>query len=518
MNEASAEDRAFVAEGNRPSRLWWSVFVAACFVTLVPLLVPVLTPRDPRLLMYPYGAALDLPPAALCVLLARRNAGTVRAQWLLLAAQFVMRSLSLWAPTLHLSTGWPSTRIAAWLISGFSSTSFAFCLMAVTALAGKATRSKRILDACMTLILCGLNFLTAFSKGPSGFSNSHLQVSFLTVVFLLLSAETARRIAVTPPERQFATVTTIFLVCRVIALFFINIVGALWLTTPRELPFDLLYGTPALCFTLLALHHLQAKRPDRQIGHPPALLGSLLPSIVLFASIGLALHAFSEYPILCSVAIGVSAICFVLRTHLLYQRMLREQQELIARTGQLEALATRDALTGIGNRRWLEQMAAPLLEGTAERPVALLLLDADRFKWINDTFGHRAGDDLLLAMSDVLREEIRRIDGACCARIGGDEFVVLLPCMEAGAAKELAERLRRSVEAIPLEKGSHHASVSTGVAVTSGHVSLASLLELADEALYRAKRKGRNVVEMADEDGVAFAQSRRHSEERRFRA
>jgi diguanylate cyclase (GGDEF)-like protein len=201
--------------------------------------------------------------------------------------------------------------------------------------------------------------------------------------------------------------------------------------------------------------------------------------------------------------------------------MMKEQQELITRTGQLEDLAARDALTGIGNRRWLEQRAEPLLRATADTSVALLLIDADRFKWINDTFGHRAGDDLLLAMSDVLREETRLIEGACCARIGGDEFVALLPSVGAGAAKLVAERLRWRVEAIRLddiETGSHRASVSIGGAVTSGHISLANLLELADQALYQAKRKGRNAVEMASEDGATFAQSGRYTEQRRFRA
>jgi hypothetical protein len=268
MNEPFPDDRAFLAADNRPSRLWWFASVAALLLTSIPLLIPVLTPRDSRLLMYPYGAVLDLPAAALCCSLARRNDSRVRAQWLLLAMQFIMRSLSLWAPTLHLATGWPSTRLTAWLISGFASASFMFCLIAVSALAGRATRATRMLDAGMTLILCGLNFLTAFSTGPSGFSNNHLQVLLITVIFLLLSAETARRIAVTAPERQFATTATIFLICRLVTMFFVNIVGAVWLKPERELPFDLLYGMPAICFSLIALHHLQTKLSDRQIARP----------------------------------------------------------------------------------------------------------------------------------------------------------------------------------------------------------------------------------------------------------
>jgi diguanylate cyclase (GGDEF)-like protein len=250
----------------------------------------------------------------------------------------------------------------------------------------------------------------------------------------------------------------------------------------------------------------------------PAIFCILLPSMVLFASVMLALHAYPEYPLVCSVSISLSVICFILRTHMLYQRMLREQGMLIARTGQLEDLATHDALTGIGNRRWLEQKAFEHLESApGAGDAALLLIDADEFKWINDTFGHRAGDELLLAMSAVLREQVRNFHGACCARIGGDEFVALLPHVSAEAAMPLAEQIRQRIARLPSDFGDCHASVSIGVAVTSGPVPLASLLELADEALYRAKGRGRNLVELAVEDCVAFAQSSRHSEHRRFR-
>jgi diguanylate cyclase (GGDEF)-like protein len=467
--------------------------------------------------MYPYGAAVNVLAAGFCVALAARHGGRARGRWLLLTVQFAMLSLSLWVPTLHLMAGWPSTRVTAWLISGFASTSFMFCLLPLSALAESPSTAKRVLDAAMTLILCGLNFLTAFSTGPSGFSNRHLQVSFTTVVFLLISAEATRRAASTEAQRQFAGLTTVYLASRVVIMFLINIVDNLWLATPRELPFDLFYGMPQLLFAALAMDQLQTRRMPVRKRAPNALWASVLPSFVLIASVVLALHIVQEFPLLCSLSIGVSVVCFVLRTHLLYQRMMREQQALIVRTGQLETLASNDPLTGIGNRRWFEEVAFGLLQTGPERRSALLLIDTDGFKQINDTFGHRVGDELLITIAETIEDQMSAIDGACCARIGGDEFAVLLPDVAAGMALEAAERFRKSVATIPSPERACRASVSVGVAVASGRVPLSSLLELADEALYRAKGKGRNTVELQEEDAVAFTRTGKHSEKRLFR-
>jgi len=471
---------------------WWFV-AACCLLALVPLLIPVVAAQDARFLMYPYGATLNLLGAGFCVALARRQIGRARAQWVLLGIQFAMLSLSLWVPTVSLSTGWPVKRVTAWLISGLASASFMFCP------------------------LCGLNFLISFSTGPSGFSNYHLQVSFTTVIFLLLAAEAARRSAGTETERQFAGIVTAYLCSRVVTLFVVNILNAVLLKTPRELPFDLFYGLPQLSFSVLAFYQLQGRPGRVRLGKPNALWASALPSILVLASVLLALHVMTEYPVLGGLSIGVSVVCFILRTHLMYQRMLNEQQALITRTGQLETLASNDPLTGIGNRRWFEQMAIQLLLAGPETRSALLLIDTDRFKQINDTFGHRAGDQLLATIGEAIQEEMSGIAGACCARIGGDEFAALLPHVGPAMAQEAAERLRRRIEAMSWEYPDCRASISVGVAASSGRVQLSSLLELADEALYRAKRRGRNVVEVEAQDAVQFSRVGRRSDQRVYR-
>ena len=501
------------SDGGFPVLCW----VLCCVLALIPLLIPILSLQDARLLMYPYGAALNLLPIVFCVALSRRNRGKVRAQWILLAIQFLMLSLSLWAPTLQLWVGWPGRRMCAWLISGFASASFMFCLLPLSGLAGRAAWVKRVLDVVMTSILCGLNFLTAFSTGPSGFSDYHLQVSFTTVCFLLLCAEATRRSVITDGERQFTGMMVAYLVSRVVMLFMVNILPVVLLNTTRELPFDFFYGLPQLSFSAIALYRLQVRPAQVRLRKPSALWGSVLPSILFFASVVLALHVVRDYPILSSASIGVSVLCFILRTHFMYQRMLREQAALIVRTGQLEALASHDALTGIGNRRWFEEMAIKLLLSGPETQSALLLIDTDKFKSINDTFGHRAGDELLASLGETIQDEMRSIDGACCARIGGDEFAALLPNVGAVVAQEAAERLRRRIEQLYLEDPGRHASISVGVAAASGRVQLSSLLELADEALYRAKKRGRNCVELEPQDAIHFSRTGRHSGERLYR-
>ncbi|WP_175528857.1 GGDEF domain-containing protein [Granulicella pectinivorans] len=476
-----------------------------------------LTPHDGRFFMYPYGATLQLLPMAFCFRWAARQPGMMRTQWRVLGAHFAMMSLSLWAPSLMLWVHWPTVQKSSWCVSGFAATASMCCLLCFSVFSGSSTRSKRLLDAAMTLILCGLNFSTAFSPGPTGFSRYHLQVSMITAVFLLCAAESSRRSVTQDGHRLFAEVTEIYLITRVVMLFLVNIVNAVWLATPRELPFDLFCGIPPLCFALLTLRLLLWGPRRKTVSRPSALWANLLPSMILLATVTFALHGLVSHPILYSLTILLSVACFVLRTHLLYQQMFREQRELLVRTGQLEKLATRDMLTGIGNRRSLELMAFELLETGSPIPSALLLIDTDRFKWVNDTFGHLAGDELLKAIAEEVQEQVGEIEGACCARIGGDEFAALLPHVPLHAAREIAEKIRKRIGEFQLEGEGSHCTVSIGVAAASGRVSLTGLLELADAALYRAKGHGRNAVEVALEDAATSTQAPATHAQRRFR-
>jgi diguanylate cyclase (GGDEF)-like protein len=157
--------------------------------------------------------------------------------------------------------------------------------------------------------------------------------------------------------------------------------------------------------------------------------------------------------------------------------------------------ALTDSLTGIANRRAFFDRGAPLLDwAIAERlSAALLLFDLDRFKEVNDTAGHQAGDRVLQAFSDLVVASIR--PGDLFGRLGGEEFACLLANASMAQALHIAERLRRDFAAMRLPELDVNPTVSVGVAMANeGGRDLPALLALADRALYRAKADGRNRV------------------------
>ena len=171
----------------------------------------------------------------------------------------------------------------------------------------------------------------------------------------------------------------------------------------------------------------------------------------------------------------------------LVEELLRE------RSSELEWLAHTDALTGLFNLRYLRQQIDHLL-GLQQRyghPFALLLLDVDGLKRVNDSFGHAAGDELLLGVAEAIRAATRSVDVP--ARIGGDEFCVLAPHQTASRATVLGERLAAGIEEIESADGAH-VGVSIGVVACPEHASESErLLELADVAMYAAKAGGERV-------------------------
>jgi len=170
------------------------------------------------------------------------------------------------------------------------------------------------------------------------------------------------------------------------------------------------------------------------------------------------------------------------------QRALRETREL----------AITDPLTGLHNRRYLwELLGRELLKARRNRtPVAAILADIDHFKRFNDTWGHESGDLVLKRVADVIREHVRGSDIGC--RYGGEELAVILPDTMLEVAVERAERIRSGVAALRLEYGGKPLdtiTLSFGVAIFPQHADNAeALLRAADEALYEAKRAGRNRV------------------------
>jgi diguanylate cyclase (GGDEF)-like protein len=170
----------------------------------------------------------------------------------------------------------------------------------------------------------------------------------------------------------------------------------------------------------------------------------------------------------------------------------------------LERLSVTDELTGLANRRRLTTELEREVRRSArhERAFAILMLDVDHFKRFNDTWGHPAGDALLKRLSGVLRECVRDVDTV--ARYGGEEFLVIMPETTPADAAKVAERIRAGVEQdrFTPEGGNAevHATVSVGCAAFPEHAKTAdTLVEAADQALYRSKQSGRNRVSVAGE-------------------
>ena len=165
---------------------------------------------------------------------------------------------------------------------------------------------------------------------------------------------------------------------------------------------------------------------------------------------------------------------------------------------ELQHLAARDFLTGAFNRRSLENEAERLIESCSRRgeKLAVMMIDVDRFKDINDRYGHAAGDEVLRRLAVVANGVIR--SGDYFARYGGEEFCVLLHAVTAEQAWVLAERLRETYAGMPVRFGKEaiRSTISIGIAEAGPGITLASLFSRADEALYRAKQEGRNRVEV----------------------
>jgi two-component system, cell cycle response regulator len=171
------------------------------------------------------------------------------------------------------------------------------------------------------------------------------------------------------------------------------------------------------------------------------------------------------------------------------------QDELRQRNADLDRMSRTDALTGLYNRRHLDEELLRQ-ESTASRhqdPLCVLLLDIDHFKRVNDTHGHLAGDLVLRGFADRLRAELRA--GDIAGRWGGEEFLVIMPRTDADGGYEVAERLRRATAAKPISAGEVDIDVSvSGGCVSSMGDSAEDLLHLADSCLYRAKESGRNKI------------------------
>ncbi len=188
----------------------------------------------------------------------------------------------------------------------------------------------------------------------------------------------------------------------------------------------------------------------------------------------------------------------LLRIKKLQQALSEREKELSIMNDRLLHISLTDGLTGVDNRRSLEQRLEEMFEHSIRlhEPIACVMCDIDHFKKVNDTYGHAAGDDVLKQFAEILKNEAREIDRV--GRYGGEEFLLLLPGTVLDSAVTFAERLRQRVDdhTFSFEGGTLQRTMSCGVAAWP-HPRIAGreeMLKAADDALYVAKETGRNRV------------------------
>jgi diguanylate cyclase (GGDEF)-like protein len=188
----------------------------------------------------------------------------------------------------------------------------------------------------------------------------------------------------------------------------------------------------------------------------------------------------------------------MLRIKMLQDELARANQDLERANEELRRMAVTDALTGLHNRRHVEELLHEMFEHSIRlhEPLACTMFDLDHFKSVNDTYGHQAGDAVLQQLAGILKASAREIDRV--GRYGGEEFIVLLPGTVLDAAVTFAERARQQVEShtFTFEGGSLRRTMSCGVAAFP-HPRIEhreALVKAADDALYVAKELGRNRV------------------------
>jgi diguanylate cyclase (GGDEF)-like protein len=201
-------------------------------------------------------------------------------------------------------------------------------------------------------------------------------------------------------------------------------------------------------------------------------------------------------------------------THRFEEEMIRELEELAKRAGpaienarrfrEARQLADLDALTGLHNRRYFHETLAREVARAQRygRRLALIVLDLDDFKAINDRIGHLSGDAVLAETAERVRDVVRSADVAC--RVGGDEFAVILPESTSQEADQLYRRLRGAVSSRPLGQAGR-LLISAGVAELLSDDDPTRFFERADEALYRAKELGKGQVVEAGAPGLSAA-------------
>ncbi|MBS1805802.1 MAG: GGDEF domain-containing protein [Acidobacteria bacterium] len=433
---------------------------------------------------------------------ARSTSGTLYARWSMISAATVAAAIGYLPSFSQAIFNTPPAR--QFQTAAFNASEALYLLAVVLFFAG-VSRSIVVLDTLQAILFVVIRFKLIYSPVTSDhFSLNHLLVGQFVALCLLVVATVGCLGAASRAELIFLRTISWFFGLRLISFFFSNQVSYTWLHYINSSLWDL-PGTVFLsAFALYLLYtdsSLTRLKADAPLRSPSVAVQSLMPSFLAVLNLMLALFLLRVSIEFAAGALCVSIICYVVRTVLLQAQAMHEKTALQSRNEQLEGLAIRDPLTGIGNRRSLARAYDSVHSSSEPAAFSLLLMDIDHFKQANDSNGHLHGDEILVKLARELERLSAEIPGSHSARFGGDEFALLLSGVPKNEALGIAEDLRTAFTKITLGMRDTHVSLSIGVASehAENQMPLEIMISEADKALYRAKIYGRNRVELQPE-------------------
>ena len=501
---------------------WLSVRVlfAVCAITL--LAQAILVAMNPQAMVaFNTMIALEfLFAAAGCFRYASRQNAEARALWILVACGFLLSIGGQIQDTYDVLMRVQPTTTATmadffFLIYGIP------ILLAISFTNQEADlRVLFWLDGAQAIVAAVLIYLQIYSILPWAGHSIAISTTSLMYVYnvenlILAGAVTLRLFGHPPPaKRRFYVALTIYLWCYAVVAIILG-----YLELERNLAQglqDVLWGTPCLLLLAALLFLPDEMAAGDQVNEVPnrsvaLMLDNLSPVLFTLVVVIMGARIAPAYPWIGFASITIAVALYGLRAALLQSKYLRSQQDLASSSralvdavDRLQDISIRDGLTGIYNRRHFDDVLLSEWKRSirTQKPLSLLLIDVDNFKKLNDRYGHPEGDECLRKIAEQLSKILRRSTDTL-ARYGGEEFVAILPETTRESAQSIADAMRISVEELKIKnevsKAARVVTVSIGVCSENAMLSRPAeeLLNAADAALYRAKKQGRNRVQVA---------------------
>jgi diguanylate cyclase (GGDEF)-like protein len=493
----------------RSPKLTHLVLLAAAFAVLHAVCV-LHFPAQSTIITYPF---MVLAPSLALACACRRavaGRGESTSQWILLSAGLLLWTcgmlLSAWEDIFEhapLSTAW------------FSDFSYFLYGVPVLLAISSGSAEQRVpiflwIDAIQSLLAGFLVYVSIFSVVPlSDTPPAPAQVSILVLTYnvenLMLAVAATLRLFAEPrgPERRFYGILSSFLWIYALMAYAYNSLAA---QTDGHTVTDVLVDLPflILAIAIVKSHSRDDKAVEPLRNHtltPLLFIESLSPVFYTVALLALSISLMGRHAYVGIAGIFIALVAYATRSTLLQVRYIRVQRELRDRQERLEQMAVTDALTNTANRRRFDEMLT-LETNRATRnghPLALILVDVDRFKMLNDRYGHPAGDRCLVSIALALQSTLPR-SGDLLARYGGEEFAAILPSTDVAGARRVAVSMQDAVRALQIPNETTtgtFVTISMGIAVFDRpDGGTAMIIDAADKALYRAKQLGRNRIEV----------------------